>query len=348
MTASSFNPDGQRRINVRSLLCILLAFLALFATPGHACAQIFVANFGDGTIGKYSTSGEPLAPELISGLISPGGIAALGEHLFLTSFAMPNNGAGLVSKYTTSGEVIDRTLIRLFGPSAIAVSGNDLFVVNSNIFSESDKIGKYTTSGAVVDHDLIAGLSFPNALAVSGNELFVADFGNNNIGKYTTSGEPLNAEFIPEVPSVSGIAVFRNSLFVADSSLGTISQYNATTGELINPALISGLNHPGALAVAEGYLFVSDVFAGTIGKYTLFGETVDATLISGLDQPASIAVISASVAELSSTWILLLLGLTATLCFKARLVRPAEEHFVIEAKGRNRRANIKLRRQDHS
>src|SRR5437773_1200611 len=112
MSVSSFNPDGQR-LNVRSLLCILLASLALFATSGRTCAQIFVANFGSGTIGKYSTSGEPLVPELISGLILPGGVAVSGEDLFVTSFAMPNNGAGIVSKYTTSGEVVDRTLIHL-------------------------------------------------------------------------------------------------------------------------------------------------------------------------------------------------------------------------------------------
>jgi hypothetical protein len=319
MSATSFNPDRQYRINLRLLLCILLASLALSAAPRRACAQIFVANYGDGAIGKYSTSGAPLAPELISGLISPAGVAALGKHLFVTSFAMPDDGAGMVSKYTTSGKVVDRGLIQLFGPSAIAVSGTDLFVVNSNISTESNKVGKYTTSGTDVDRDLIAGLSFPNALAVSGKKLFVADFGNNNIGKYTTSGEPLNAAFIAEVTSVSAMAVFKNSLFVANASLGTISQYNATTGELINATLISGLDHPAGLAVAEGYLFVSDVFAGTIGKYTLSGETVDATLISGLNQPISIAVISSSVAEVSSTWTLLLFGFVATLCLKTRL-----------------------------
>ena len=129
----------------------------------------------------------------------------------------------------------------------------------------------------------------------------------------------MNANLVPEGSSASGIAVFGNSLFVANFSLGTISQYNATTGEMVNPALISGLNHPSALAVAEGYLFVSDFFAGTVGKYTLSGETVDATLISGLNQPTSIAVISASVTEASSTWSLLLLGLAVTLCLKARM-----------------------------
>jgi hypothetical protein len=319
MTPASFNSERRHRIDVRLLLCILLASLVFSAAPGRACAQIFVTNFGAGTIGEYSTSGEPLAPQLISGLISPGGVAVSREGLFLTSLVMPNNGAGMVSKYTISGEVVDRTLIQLFGPSAITVSGTDLFVVNSNIFSESDRVGKYTTSGTAVDRDLIAGLSFPNALAISGNKLFVADFGNGNIGKYTASGEPLNAQLVSKLASVSGIAVFRNSLFVANSSLGTISQYNATTGELINPTLISGLSHPSGLAVAEGYLFVSDLFAGTIGKYTLSGETVDATLISGLDQPASIGVISASIADVSSTWTLLLLAFAATLSLKTRL-----------------------------
>ena len=327
MSASLFRRGGQQLlINMRSSLCILLAFLALVATPPRACAQIFVANFGSGTIGKYSTSGEPLAPELISGLISPGGVAVSGEDLFVSSFVMPNSGAGIVSKYTISGEVVDRSLIQVFGPSAIVVSGMDLFMVNSNISSERNKVGKYTTSGAVVNRDLIAGLSIPNALAVSGNKLFVADFGNGNIGKYITSGEPVNARLIQDVFSISDIAVFGNSLFVANASLGTISQYNATTGELMDPRLVSGLDHPSALAIAEGYLFVSDFFAGTIGKYTLSGDTVDATLISGLDQPTSIAVIPASVADVSSTGTLLLLALIAILSPKARIVRRTEEH----------------------
>jgi hypothetical protein len=92
---------------------------------------------------------------------------------------------------------------------------------------------------------------------------------------------------------------------------------------LVNPTLVSGLDRPSGLAVSGGYLFISDYNAGTIGEYTLSGETVDATLISGLDHPTSIAVIPASVAEISSTWILLLLALTTILSLKARLPRRA-------------------------
>jgi hypothetical protein len=219
---------------------------------------------------------------------------------------------------------VNRTLITLFGPSAIAVSGMNLFVVSDNISSESRKVGKFTTSGAPVNRNLIAGLSFPNALAVSVNKLFVADFGNQNIGKYTTSGEPVNARLVPKLTFASSMAVFGDSLFVADVSVGRVSEYNTTTGALVNPTLVAGLDHPSGLAVSGGYLFISDYNAGTIGEYTLSGETVDANLISGLDHPTSIAVIPASVAEISSTWILLLLAVTAILSLKARLPRQAQ------------------------
>jgi hypothetical protein len=323
MTPSLFNPERHPPINMRSLLSVLVASLALCGLPRSICAQIFVTNSGTGTVSEYSTSGAPLDLALISGLILPQGIAISGEILFVTSLAAPDSGAGRVGKYTTSGAAVDSTLINLFGPSAIAISAMDLFVVSDNISSESSKIGKFKASGAVVDRDLIAGLSFPNALAVSGNKLFVADFGNLNIGKYTTSGEPVNARIVPELTSFSTIAVLGDSLFVADSSLGTISEYNAATGALVHPNLITGLDSPSGLAVSGGYLFVSDYDAGTIGKYTLSGETVDATLVSGLDGPTSIAVIPASVADISPTWTLLLLAVTATLSLKARPPRRA-------------------------
>src|SRR6266550_4440759 len=267
---------------MRSLLSIFVASLLLCALPRSICAQIFVTNSGTGTVGEYSTSGEPLDLTLISGLISPQGIAVSGENLFVTSFAVPDRGEGRVGEYTISGVPVNRTLIALFGPSAIAVSGMNLFVGSDNISSES-----------------------------------------SNVGKYTTSGEPVNARLVPELTFVSSMAVFGDSLFVADVSLGRVSEYNTTTGALVNPALVSRLDFPSGLAVSGGYLFVSDYNTGTIGKYTLSGETVDANLISGLDRPTSIAVIPASVAEISSTWILLLLAVTAILSLKAWLPRPA-------------------------
>jgi hypothetical protein len=63
-------------MNIRLILSGLAASAALCAMPGTArAAQIFVTNFGTGTIGAYTTSGATVDPVLISGLNGPQGIA---------------------------------------------------------------------------------------------------------------------------------------------------------------------------------------------------------------------------------------------------------------------------------
>ena len=44
-------------MNIRLILSGLVACATLCAMPGTTRAQIFVANFGAGTIGEYTTSG---------------------------------------------------------------------------------------------------------------------------------------------------------------------------------------------------------------------------------------------------------------------------------------------------
>jgi len=75
--------------------------------------------------------------------------------------------------------------------------------------------------------------------------------------------------------------------------------------------------------VSGGNLFVTNSGSGTIGEYTTSGATVNPVLVSGLNQPVDIAVVSASVADASLTWTLLLLSLTATFGLKALLRRSA-------------------------
>jgi hypothetical protein len=114
---------------------------------------------------------------------------------------------------------------------------------------------------------------------------------------------------------LTGIAISGDRLFVVSATNGTVSEYT-TSGDLVNPELISGLIDPLSIAVSGHNLFVLDLNNGTIGKYTTGGETVDAELIF-LSNPTSIVVGPASVSEVSSAWLLLLLGLTAVLGLKS-------------------------------
>jgi hypothetical protein len=128
------------RYGLASPLAVLLG-LTLHLSTARA-DTIFVTNSIGGTIGEYTTSGVPVNPALISGLISPSGIAVSGSDLFVTNY----NG-GTIGEYTTSGVPVNPALISgLIGPTAIAVSGSDLFVTNF-----SGTIGEYTTSGAPVN-----------------------------------------------------------------------------------------------------------------------------------------------------------------------------------------------------
>ena len=70
-------------------------------------------------------------------------------------------------------------------------------------------------------------------------------------------------------------------------------------------------------------MFVTNFGAGTIGEYTTSGATVNPALVSGLNHPIGIVVASASVPDASSTWTLLLLGLTVMFGVKLVLRQPA-------------------------
>jgi hypothetical protein len=123
-----------------------------------------------------------------------------------------NWGDGIIGEYNTSGSVVNASLITgLYGPSAIAISGNNLFVANWNTDGSNPNavgtVGEYTTSGASVNPSLITGLRTPSGIAINGDELFVADTGNGRIGEYTTSGTTVNGSLISGLTEPYGIVV---------------------------------------------------------------------------------------------------------------------------------------------
>ena len=215
------------------------------ATSG---THLFVANLLTGTIGEYTTSGALVNPGLVSGLgnLLPGPIlvAVSGSDLFVgsdtgaigeytTAGATVNadlfsgsdiagSGSDLfvvygdkIGEYTTAGSTVNASLITILsgGPLYIAVSGSDLFVVNSG----NGTIGEYTTSGGVVNASLVHGLSDPAAITVSGSDLFVVNNGGATIAEYTTAGATVNATLISTGPELlsNGIVVSGGDVFDA-------------------------------------------------------------------------------------------------------------------------------------
>src|SRR5438309_1061021 len=117
-------------MNIRLILFGLAMAAALCASPGTACAQIFVTN-----------GGATLNPALITGL-DPGvpAVAVSGDKLFVVDISN-----GTIGEYTISGATVNATLISgLNNPSGIAVFGGNLFLTEEGIFgSATGTIGEY-------------------------------------------------------------------------------------------------------------------------------------------------------------------------------------------------------------
>src|SRR5438128_12354510 len=84
MAFPHFDPE-RNPMNIRLIFIGLAMAAALCAMPKTTRAQIFVTNFGTGTIGEYTTSGVPVNPALITGLSRPLGIAVAAGNLFVAN-----------------------------------------------------------------------------------------------------------------------------------------------------------------------------------------------------------------------------------------------------------------------
>jgi len=146
----------------RGLMHLMLPVVWFF---GRSEAQIFVANYGKGTVSEYTTSGtvvnDPVNNPLISGLDSPFGITVFGGHLFVG-----NLSSGTIGEYTISGATINSNLISgLQSPMGLVVDGQgNLYAANY----AAGTVGKYTTSGSTVNSSLVSGLNGPSGLALDG------------------------------------------------------------------------------------------------------------------------------------------------------------------------------------
>jgi hypothetical protein len=208
-----------------------------------------------GYVGTYNaTTGAPINPQFItSGVNDPGGLALLGNTLFVT-----NNGIWISTYDATTGFPINNPFIQgLTNPYGLLLSGNNLYV--SQDFGATNSVGEYNASnGAPINAQLI--VTNPNGayqVALSGNNLFVAGYQQRTVGEYdATTGAVINANFITGLLFPLGVAVVGNTLYVTQDGGATpgssfISTYDATTGAVINANFITGLNGPRYIAVAS-------------------------------------------------------------------------------------------------
>src|SRR5271166_4018835 len=156
----------------RALCTLLIGIAAFWAAPRSARAQLYVVQFGNGAansgrVGEYdAATGATINANFITGLDSPTALLLSGNTLFVANY-----DSGTVGEYNaTTGAAINANFITglMNYPWGVALSGNNLFVVNSGDTPGAGTVGEYNaTTGAVIKANFITGLNSPGGLVVA-------------------------------------------------------------------------------------------------------------------------------------------------------------------------------------
>jgi hypothetical protein len=309
-------------------LILALSVLCLISVPAYP--QIYVAQYGKGTVSEYnSDTGAAINAQLIPAgpnpvpLSGPAGLALSGNTLFVA-----NSGSNTIGKYTVNATTVTQSTpafisTGLSTPVSVAVAGGHLFVVSQNgnqAISEYDA-DKGTLQKASFLPPSTTQVGAPIAIAASSNYLFVAhyqeytytanNYGFGSVGQYDiNSGALVNERLIKGLVGPIGLTVSGSTLYVVSSGYaaagaGSVGKYDATTGAPINVAFITGLIFPQAVSVFGEKIFVSikNSGLGSVGFYDAGGVLDKTHSVSGVLSPYGLAVGTATT-PLSPTHIL--------------------------------------------
>jgi sugar lactone lactonase YvrE len=241
--------------------------------------NLYVSNFSNNTIGKYSSDGSLITTSFISGILRPTVIAFdRAGYLYVA------NSLGSIIKYDSNGNKINDPLIQ----SLIGINGIN-FDSDGNLYVSTavGAVRKYSSDGSIINASFISGLRNPHGIAFdSDGNLYVANLNNNIIGKYSSEGSIINASFISGLRNPRGISFDSDgNLYVLNNDNNSIGKYSLD-GSIINASFISGLTNPYEIAFDRfGNLYVSNYSNNTIGKY-LTTPVIPDTPISNICFPA--------------------------------------------------------------
>lgn len=197
------------------------AAIAISGSDGRVFVGYNGGFAGHGAIAIVSTNG--FAPNFITNLDLPTGLAISGTNIFVSDI-----GSNNIGEYTTSGQTINASLITgLSGAAGIAILGTNLFVINNN----SGYVSEYSTSGLLINPALIKAsgawglaiglmplINVAPAPAI-GNQiaLYYPIWATNYVVQSAptltssawaniTNGTPMTGVLVPNTPSAGGVA----------------------------------------------------------------------------------------------------------------------------------------------
>ena len=265
----------------RVVATIAAMFVGAVAT---ASGQIFVTNYGNGSVRKYDLdTGSVINETFVSGLTNPQGLVVINGYLFAA-----NDNIGRVGKYdAATGVAINTSFIGgLSTVKGLATADGYLFL------SSSSALKKFDANTGELLATVETGIGSLWALAVSDGSIF-ATKGDRVIKYDAETLSPINSYFITGLTQAAGIAVSGSDLYVANSGNNTIGKYDTATGSAIDSTFISGgaLSQPASLAYHDGRLYVVNQSSTSLAIYNAdTGSLMDAAFISGLTSATGMTI----------------------------------------------------------
>ena len=223
-----------------------------------AAGNVYIADFGNGAVEKWTAASNTVTTLVASGLASPAGVAVDAAGNVYIAAA----GNNLIQKWTASSNALT-TLISsgLAAPFGVAVDGSGNIYIADLIHSVVEKY-------SVLNHTLTTLVSVfqPTSVAVdAAGNVYIADYSNNAIRKWTAANNTLTTLVSSGLNWPSGVAVDGSgNVYIADTFNGAIKKWTAANNT-VTTLVSSGLNRPESIAVdGAGNVYIPDSYNNAV------------------------------------------------------------------------------------
>jgi len=245
--------------------------------------NIWVANIGNNTVEKFSSSGQLLQSVYTGNTSYPIDIAIdASGNLWVADL-----NDSVVEEFSSSGMLLQTLSIGVNYPSSVAINGaGNVWVSNYG----NNTLEEFSSGGQWLQTISTGGNNTPWILAIDGNnDVFVGNFGSSpssdTVQEFSASGVLLQT-LDNGINTPTSLAVDSSgNIYVANTGNDTVEEFSAS-GALVQTINSGAGSSPGSVAVdLSGDVWVGNQGNNTVQEFSPNGSLLQ-TLSNGINNPS--------------------------------------------------------------